>query len=236
MTENTSKTKKTPRKTTKKTEQLDALVLIKVWFDGWKKAFILQGRSSRFELWTFILVNSVLAVIAQLRASYIMSERFLTEAYAQGYSIEQIENNIIVAEIVFALATFLPLIPTFSMLIRRMHDLGELAWKKYLEPVFMASATIGILGYTLLNMDNSSYAYLSMIVSIFVITLFYSVLFYGTKFMIKTLFYTGDSKKNEYGEALYKDAKYEDQSLNFICLYVLFALTIGTLYLAVSLV
>ena len=120
MTENTSKTKKTPRKTTKKTEQLNALVLIKVWFDGWKKAFILQGRSSRFELWTFILVNSVLAVIAQLRASYIMSDRFLTEAYARGYSIEQIENNIIIAEIVFAVATFLPLIPTFSMLIRRM--------------------------------------------------------------------------------------------------------------------
>ena len=227
--------------TTKKTsddtkEKLDALVLVKVWLDGWKKTFTLQGRSSRFELWTFILLNSILAVIAQLRTSYIMSNRFITDAHAQGYSINQIENSIIIAEVVFFVATFLPLIPTFSMLIRRMHDMGELAWKKYLEPVFMASATIGILGYTQLTFDNPNYAYISMLISICIITLFYSALFYGTKFLVKTLFYTGDTKKNEYGKAQYKDAIHEEQALNFICLYILFALTISTLYLAVSLI
>lgn len=229
MTETTKKTLKNTN------ENLDALVLVKVWFEGWKKTFTLEGRSSRFELWTFILLNSILAIIAQLRCSYIMSERFIKDAYAQGYSIERIESNISIAEIVFAIATLLPLIPTFSMLIRRMHDLGELAWKKYLEPVAMASATIGVLGYALFSIPDEDHAYLSMILSVFIITLFYAALFYGVKFMIKTLFYTGDNKKNEYGKAQYKDVIHEEQALNFICLYALFALTIGLLYLAVGL-
>jgi uncharacterized membrane protein YhaH (DUF805 family) len=232
MTETTQKTRKTIKSSE---EKLDALVLIKVWLDGWKKTFSLQGRSSRFELWTFILLNSILAIIAQLRASYIMSARFITDAHAKGYSINQIENNIIIAEVVFTIATVLPLIPTFSMLIRRMHDLGEIAWKKYLEPIFMAFTTIGILGYAQLSINSETLAYLSMIISVCIITLLYSAMFYSTKFLVKTLFYTGDSKKNEYGKAMYKEAMYEEHALNFICLYILFALTIGILYLAVSL-
>ena len=229
----TETTKKSPKQTE---EKLDALMLIKIWVDGWKKTFTLQGRSSRFELWTFILLNSILAIIAQLRCSYIMSNRFLVDAHARGYSINEIENSIIVAEVVFTIATLLPLIPTFSMLIRRMHDLGELAWKKYLEPICMAAATIGVLGYTQINLSDESYAYLSMILSIFIITLLYSFLFYSTKFMIKALLYRGDTKKNEYGKAMYKDEMHEEQALNFICLYVLFALTIGSLYLVINLI
>jgi uncharacterized membrane protein YhaH (DUF805 family) len=232
MTETTQKTQKSTKPVE---EKLDALVLIKVWFEGWKKTFSLQGRSSRFELWTFVLLNSILAIIAQLRCSYIMSTRFITDAHAKGYSLNQIENSIIVAEVVFTIATLLPLIPTFSMLIRRMHDLGELAWKRYLEPIFMAFTTIGILGYAQLSFDSESLAYLSMIISVCIITLLYSAMFYSTKFLVKTLFYIGDSKKNEYGKAMYKDAMHEEQALNFICLYALFALTIGALYLAVGL-
>ncbi len=232
MTETTQKTKKSTKPAE---EKLDAVMLIKVWLDGWKKTFSLQGRSSRFELWTLILLNSILAIIAQLKCSYIMSNRFITDAHAQGYSINQIENSIIIAEIVFTAATLLPLIPTFSMLVRRMHDLGELAWKKYLEPIFMAFATIGVLGYAQLSINDETYAYISMLISVCIITLLYSALFYSTKFLVKTLFYIGDTKKNEYGKAMYKDAIYEEQSLNFICLYTLFALTIFALYLAVSL-
>ena len=116
-----------------------------------------------------------------------------------------------------------------------MHDLGELAWKNYLEPVFMASATIGVLGYAQLSIPDGNHEYLSMIISVVIITLLYSTMFYSTKFLIKTLFYTGDTKKNEYGKASYKDKIHEEQALNFICLYVLFVLTIGSLYLAVGL-
>ena len=233
MTENTKKTKKSTQSTE---EKLDALTLVKIWFDGWKKTFSIQGRSSRFELWTFILLNSILAIIAQLRCSYIMSNRFITDAHAYGYSLNQIENSIIIAEIVFTIATVIPLIPTFSMLIRRMHDLGELAWKKYLEPIFMAFATIGILGYAQLSINSEDLAYLSMIISVCIITLLYSGMFYSTKFLVKTLFYIGDNKKNEYGKAMYKDEMHEEQALNFICLYALFALTIVMLYLVVNLI
>lgn len=66
--------------------------LLRIWLDGWKKTFTLRGRSSRFELWTFLLVNSVLTVIIQLKCSYILSPRFLRAANDMGYSLPKIEN------------------------------------------------------------------------------------------------------------------------------------------------
>lgn len=75
--------------------------LLRIWLDGWKKTFTLRGRSSRFELWTFLLVNSVLTVIIQLKCSYILSPRFLRAANDMGYSLPKIENYILAAETLF---------------------------------------------------------------------------------------------------------------------------------------
>ena len=202
---------------------------------NWKKTFTLRGRSSRFELWTFLLVNSVLTVIIQLKCSYILSPRFLRAANDMGYSLPKIENYILAAETLFYLVILLPLFPVGSLLIRRMHDLNRLAWRNYLEPVFMGVVVLSMINLTVASLANTDFAYTIMLLSICFVTILYGVGFYGLKFLIMTLFYRGDAGKNNYGPARYNDDEHEERALNLSCWYFLFMGTVGLLYLALAL-
>lgn len=193
--------------------------LLRIWLDGWKKTFTLRGRSSRFELWTFLLVNSVLTVIIQLKCSYILSPRFLRAANDMGYSLPKIENYILAAETLFYLVILLPLFPVGSLLIRRMHDLNRLAWRNYLEPVFMGVVVLSMINLTVASLANTDFAYTIMLLSICFVTILYGVGFYGLKFLIMTLFYRGDAGKNNYGPARYNDDEHEERALNLSCWY-----------------
>ncbi len=215
---------------------LTAANLIKTWFDGWKQTFNLKGRSSRFELWAFLLLNSILMVIIQLKCSYTMSDRFLRAANQAGYSLTQIENRIIIAEIVFYLTIFVPLFPIVSLVIRRMHDLGKLAWANYFEPVFMSVVAMSLLFLTLLELQKTDYEYIAILLSVCFITTLYGAGFYALKTLITAMFYRGETTANAYGAARYNDDEHETHALNLSCLYFLFILTIGILYLAIAFV
>lgn len=215
---------------------LTADTLIKVWFDGWKKTLHLQGRSSRFELWTFMLLNSLITVVIELKCAYYFSSRFLRSANAAGYSLDKIDQYVTTAETIFYLCIFIPLFPIGSLLVRRMHDLGKLAWQNCLEPIFMGTVVLSMLLLALNELTNTDYAYTALMLSICFVTMLYSVCFYSLKFLIQTMFYRGDDKTNEYGNAHYKTAIDEDRALNLSCFYFLFILTIGILYLVTALI
>ena len=205
-------------------------IFFKVFFEGWKNAFNLKGRSSRFELWCFLLVNSVLSVIIQLRTSYILSPSFLRYANMKGMDISEIEEAIAWASLGFWACLLLPLVPLFAMLIRRMHDIGKLAWHNYLEPMFMGVVVLSMLLVAIDEISGTNFGYTVLAMSVCFVTIFYSVLYYGVKFMILTLFKDGDKGDNEYGKARYKEPCYEDFTLKLSVFYVLFIFTIGMLY------
>lgn len=217
-------------------EGLSASKLIKAWFDGWRQTFNLKGRSSRFELWAFLLLNAIMMVIIQLKCAYIMSERYLLSAHARGYSLDVISRNITLAEVVFYLTIFIPLFPLVSLIVRRMHDLGKLAWANYFEPLFMSVVVMSLLLFALLELNDTDYAYTALCLSVCFVTLVYGAGFYGLKILIMTMFYRGDAKANDYGVAKYNDDEHETQALNLSCLYFLFIATIGLLYLTIALV
>ncbi len=222
-------------KTTPQKSVLSPDNLFKIWFEGWKKTFVLRGRSSRFELWTFMLFNSLLMIAIQLKCSYILSPRFLRNANNMGFTIDKIENYIIVAEILFYIVMIVPLFPLGSMLIRRMHDLNRLAWHNYLEPVFMGVVVLSMINIAISSLANTDLAYIAMFLSICFIVILYGVGFYGLKFLIMTMFYRGDKIKNNYGEPKYTDEEHEEKALNLSCVYFLFIGTIGLLYLVLAL-
>ncbi len=210
--------------------------LVKIWYNGWKQTFNLSGRSSRFELWTFLLFNAVLMAIIQLKCTYFMSERFLLAAANANYEINQIENYITTASIIFYLSFIIPLIPTGAMLIRRMHDINKLAWKNYMEPIFMGFVVLCMLFIALTELENTDYVYIALLLSVCFITILYSVGFYGLKVLIMTFFYRGNEKENEYGSAQYNDDAHEEYALNLSCLCLLFVGTIALLYLTLALI
>lgn len=219
-------------------EIISPLIIIKLWLEGWKKTFKLRGRTSRFELWIFILVNSILSIGLQLKCSYILSSRFLRDAKIKGYSFETIDNYITFAEIAFYLVLLIPLFPLGSMLIRRMHDIGKLAWKNYLEPAFMGMVVLWALFLGILYINNwqEAYSWVILAMGVCFTTTLYAVGYYILKFLIPTLFYQGDKEANAYGKSQYNTDEYENVALKFSCLYFLFLGTIGLLYLAIALI
>lgn len=213
-----------------KEEVMSPLVMIKLWFEGWKKTFVLRGRSSRFELWNFLLLNSVLAVIVQMRCSYILSERFLRDAAGAGYDVTTIEKYINYASIGFYLVVLLPLFPLGSMLIRRMHDLGKIAWDNYLKPVFMSMVLLSVLLYTLDLLIETDYMNTIVLLQVCFVTTLYGMLYYALKFLIMTLFYEGNKGHNSYGNSAYDTELHEEWALKLCCFWILFVMTIMLLY------
>lgn len=228
-----------PQKKQEKEEIISPLVILKIWLDGWKKAFTLKGRSSRFELWIFMLVNSILTIGIQLQCSYTLSDRYLRYAHARGLSLNMIENHIILAEILLYAVFIIPLFPLGSLLIRRMHDIGRVAWQNCLEPAFMSMVLVWVLFLSFNYINDLSYsinmplvmsliallAYVSFIISI------YALGYYLLKFLITTMFYRGMTKNNAFGECAYNTDAHEEWALNLSSLYFLFIGTITLLYL-----
>lgn len=233
-TKTASARKLTPQVVSVQPSEISAVTLVKAWFNGWRQTFNLKGRSSRFEFWAFLLLNSILMVVIQLKCAYVMSERYLLSAYAEGYSLETISRNITFAELIFYLTIFIPLFPLISLLVRRMHDLGKIAWEKYFEPLFMSVVVLSLLLVALLELNNTDYAYTMLCLGVCFVTLLYGAGFYGLKILIMAMFYRGETEANNFGVSQYNSDEYEAQALNLSCFYFLFIVTIFLLYLIIA--
>ncbi len=211
---------------TSKQETVNALTLIKIWLDGWKKTFVLKGRSSRFELWVFILLNSIVLTIIQMKCLYFLSPRFLRDAAQKTIDLGTIDNYIITAEIILYLSSIISIFPLGSLLIRRMHDIGLLAWKNYLEQTFMSMIMVWLLFIGIDYANNTDYTNTSILLTVFFITFSYALGYYCLKFLIPTLFYKGNEKQNKYGPSHYNTPAHEALALKFSCFYFLFMATL----------
>lgn len=214
---------------TSKQETVNALTLIKIWLDGWKKTFVLKGRSSRFELWVFILLNSIITTIIQMKCLYFLSPQFLRDAAQKTMELSTIDNYIITAEVVLYLSFIISIFPLGSLLIRRMHDIGLLAWKNYLEQTFMSMIMVWLLFIAIDYASSTDYTNTSILLTVFFITFLYALGYYCLKFLIPTLFYKGDEKQNKYGPSHYNTSTYEALALKFSCFYFLFITTLAVL-------
>ena len=229
-------------KPTKNKETITPKMIFDIWLSGWKNMFKLQGRSSRLELWVFLLINSVLTSLIHLGCYYIASPNYLRSAYANGYGIEDIEMHIASANIVFYLVMIITVVPLISLLIRRLHDVGHLAWKKYLEPASMSMVSMWIMFLASLYIEEMRYnegiTELLAIIALALYTCFiislYATGYYCLKFLITTLFYTGMEEANPYGKAVvYNTPYYENIALSLSCIYLLFISTTSLLYLII---
>ena len=191
-----SRTKVNAKKITKRvnveeniveSQQIDKFtpdMFFKIFYEGWKKAFDLKGRSSRLELWVFIIVNTLISVVIQLHCGYFLSPRFLIDANSVGLGIDKIESYITLASFFYAVSIVVPLIPIGAMFIRRMHDLGKLAWHGYLEQIFMGVVVVSMLLVAMDCLEGTDYAYTVLALGVCFVTFLYSVLYYCLKFFL----------------------------------------------------
>ena len=201
------------------------------YFKGWKECLNFKGRTSRFELCIFLLINALIMSLIQIECCYIFSDKFLLEANLRGLSLEQIDSRIFWAEVAFYSSFFLPLLPIVSMMIRRMHDIGKLAWQGYLEPITKGIVVLSVLSYINTLLADVEYFNIMLIMDVFYVTILYSVAYYSLKFIFTTMFYNGDNEANEFGEPAFKSDYYKTYALKFIIFYYLFVATMIFFYI-----
>lgn len=79
--------------------------MIEYYLAPWKKFAQFDGRSRRSEYWYFQLGNFVIAIVLAVLAIQVPS--------------------LAIVSTIFSFATF---IPSFAVIIRRMHDVGKSGW------------------------------------------------------------------------------------------------------------
>ncbi len=84
---------------------------VNLYFQAWKKYFVFDGRATRSEYWQFILINIVIGFLLSLLAIVLK-----LEISSNGHSI--------LTEL-FAISI---IIPTISVSVRRIHDIGLSGW------------------------------------------------------------------------------------------------------------
>jgi uncharacterized membrane protein YhaH (DUF805 family) len=75
----------------------------RIFINSWKKSFTLEGRSNRKEFWTFQIVMGVASILGMI-LSFIL--------------------NIEPIILFFALLLMISVVPSFSLAVRRCHDIN----------------------------------------------------------------------------------------------------------------
>jgi len=94
------------------------------WYmEAWRNTFDFSGRATRSEYWWYNLVNSaVMFVISFAFSAYMMTSVLNTQYYEPNMFVIM---SIFGVMIIFGIATF---IPTLSVSVRRLHDVGMSGW------------------------------------------------------------------------------------------------------------
>ncbi len=108
----------------------------------WKRMYDFKGKSNRKEFWLGILLNAIIMII--LLTLLIISLTF-SNIVINAFSITMI--------ILFSIFCIIELLPSISLIFRRMHDIG-LSWK-YILVLFIP--IIGWIWYLYLVTRPSNY-------------------------------------------------------------------------------
>ena len=108
------------------TEVIKEKTILGAFAEAFKKYFQFSGRSSRYDYWSFMLVNTV--IVTGFEVLELLSPLFLTP------------------RIIYGLVVF---IPAFAILSRRLHDIGKSFWLIFI--IFM----LMLLGSILLRIGSS---------------------------------------------------------------------------------
>lgn len=102
---------------------------VNLYFQAWKKYFVFDGRATRSEYWQFILINIVIGFLLSLLAIALK-----LEISSNGHSI--------LTEL-FAISI---IIPTISVSVRRIHDIGLSGWWGFIFiPIGFLMLIVGLI-------------------------------------------------------------------------------------------
>lgn len=182
------------------------------WARAYKNIFNFKGRTSRYELWSFMLINFFMFILACAILGWFLQTTVPSMATLVGLGI-----FLVVEAFVY-----------LTLSVRRLHDGGYSAWKGFFRPLIIAGIlTAGIYAgstYVIPSeqvLMESSKMFLAGIfaycVLFFVALLVY--VYHTVKIFIVSFFYEGDKETNAYGKAYFNDAYYKAKGLRYTALF-----------------
>ncbi len=170
------------------------------WLHAYKNMFNFKGRTSRYEFWSFMLINIFVLLLFSLGLEFITSSMLST---------------------VFGVVIYLIQIMVYlSIFTRRLHDAGYSAWKGFFRPLLISWVlTFASAFYIALYTPTNPYALqLSLLVAaVFLITYGY----YCIKTFIAAGFFEEERNANVYGAASFIDDAHKMRGLRYASIYLL---------------
>ena len=194
------------------------------WARAYKNMFKYKARTSRYENWAFMLINSIVSSVLFFIAIYSLTPAMIA-------------NNMTVGKAFYAGFILLFLIAQLfvytSLITRRLHDAGFSAWRGFFKPLIISTVAMFVLTglsdrYINLNISVADKNYLLAMVSNIVLSVTNAVailawVYYSLKTLFVSFFYEEDKADTTYGVAMYCDGCYKAMGIKYMVLYFIYS-------------
>ena len=173
------------------------------WVNAYKNIFNFKGRASRFEFWSFMLINLFIFMIA-------------------GAILAFIPNTVIylVLSLILCVAEIIVYLSAFT---RRLHDAGYSAWKGFFRPLVFSWLATTLIWFGAVLLQDAYPDSTTMFITLygFVILTMLMYIYYTIKIFIAAGFFEEEHNANIYGAASFIDDAHKNKSLIYASLYIL---------------
>lgn len=194
------------------------------WANAFKNIFNYKGRVSRYEFWSFMLINFFFTIIIGY-GGFVALTGFVSPLVSLLYLFLFLVTVILTA---------------LSLSVRRIHDTGHSAWNGFYRQLFFAIlgfiASVVLAGCVYAGFAEGSMRPNLMITSaaiclLLIVSFMLIASYYSTKIAILTSYYESEAKDNEYGKLSYGDDCYKVLSLRYAAI---FCVAVSSLYFIIG--
>ncbi len=189
----------------------------RAFIDGYKNIFKYNARTSRYEYWAFLLLNAIFGYLCSFVIA--LSSAFISPAFAITFTV------------IFNLVQILVYL---SLVVRRIHDIGEKAWKDFYAPLTYSAVAILFLAFGVNYLSQvvpTNSIGLILIVLLLLVALLINV-YYLVKIFVVASFIEEEKKENIYGLQKAYDL---NKTIRFMCLYFIITVVSFTISNAIVL-
>ncbi|MBO5038543.1 MAG: DUF805 domain-containing protein [Alphaproteobacteria bacterium] len=184
------------------------------WADAYKNIFNFKGRTSRFEFWSFMLIN------------FFVILGFFGGLILLPYDV--LGNHETLLSGIILVFMGIQAIISLSLSVRRIHDTGNSAWKGFYRPFICLLVLMMAIGFVssfylsgannLTADDHTGFLYL-LITYLLSTLLFPFYLYYLFKLFITVCFIEEDNRVLECGEPRYADPVHKKRAMKYAAIY-----------------
>lgn len=211
--------------------------LFSAWGRAYKNIFNYKGRTSRYEFWSFMLINYVLMFLLFSGVAFYLFNGFFAEGNV----------SLVSSVVILVLVLIIEMLVFLSLNVRRLHDAGKTAWKGFFRP-FIYTLVLGVVlsiggellfgedkGNELLESENTAYIAGALAYYLFYLVIAVANLYYTIKIFLCTGFYEEDERvSGVYGDVRYNDETHKMLALRYASLYVVLLILLSVIFMVLT--